>query len=41
MTTLRDNARKEMNEELQSIREAKEALKNLTEQVRAQVCLDR
>ncbi|KAJ7880302.1 hypothetical protein B0H14DRAFT_1572084 [Mycena olivaceomarginata] len=36
MTTLRDNARKEMNEELQSIREAKEALKNLTEQVRAQ-----
>ncbi|KAJ7035672.1 hypothetical protein C8F04DRAFT_1098088 [Mycena alexandri] len=37
MTTLRDNARKEMADELQSILEAKEALKSLTEQVRAQV----
>ncbi|KAF8196706.1 hypothetical protein K438DRAFT_1825437 [Mycena galopus ATCC 62051] len=36
MATLRDNARKEMTEELQSIREAKEALKSLTEQVQAQ-----
>ncbi|KAJ7460597.1 hypothetical protein FB451DRAFT_1269635 [Mycena latifolia] len=38
MTLLRDNARNEMAEELQSIREAKEALKTLTEQVQVQVC---
>lgn len=37
MTTLRDNARKEMADELQTIREAKEALKSLTEQVQVQV----
>ncbi|KAJ7257912.1 hypothetical protein B0H12DRAFT_462987 [Mycena haematopus] len=36
MTMLRDNARKEMVDELQSIQEAKEALKSLTEQVQAQ-----
>ncbi|KAJ6496811.1 hypothetical protein DFH09DRAFT_1205098 [Mycena vulgaris] len=36
MTTLRDNARKEMADELQSIREAKEALKSLTEEVQVQ-----
>ncbi|KAJ7743126.1 hypothetical protein B0H16DRAFT_1561955 [Mycena metata] len=36
MTTLRDNARKEMADELQTIREAKEALKSLTEQVQVQ-----
>ncbi|KAF7356840.1 hypothetical protein MVEN_01019600 [Mycena venus] len=36
MTTLRDTARKEMADELQSIREAKEALKSLTEQIQVQ-----
>lgn len=37
MTVLRDNARKEMAEELKSIREAKDALKSLTEEVQVQV----
>ncbi|KAJ7636046.1 hypothetical protein DFH06DRAFT_1219813 [Mycena polygramma] len=37
MTTLRNDARKEMTDELQSIREAKEALRSLTEQVQAEV----
>ncbi|KAJ6581231.1 hypothetical protein B0H19DRAFT_1114325 [Mycena capillaripes] len=36
MTTLRNNARKEMSDELQSIRETKEALKSLTDEVNAQ-----
>ncbi|KAJ7089655.1 hypothetical protein B0H15DRAFT_838644 [Mycena belliarum] len=36
MTVLRDNARKEMAEELKSIREAKEALRTLTEQLEVQ-----
>jgi len=36
MTTLRDSARKEMAEELKSIREAKEAFKRLTEQIQIQ-----
>ncbi|KAJ7918744.1 hypothetical protein B0H13DRAFT_1991536 [Mycena leptocephala] len=36
MTTLRDNARKEMTDELQSIRDAKGALKALAEQVHTQ-----
>ncbi|KAJ7746900.1 hypothetical protein DFH07DRAFT_831708 [Mycena maculata] len=39
MTALRDTARKEMADEMKSVREAKDALRSLAEEVQAQVCL--
>ena len=39
MTEVRNTMRKEMADEMRSVREAKEALKTLTEQVVVQVCM--